>query len=115
MICLGFHKLTRLIRLTFPLIYCVCWNGCFSSLWLECLSLFVLRVLMLTVVCPHQSTLFGQLRPLRSMVVELGIEFLQTAKAEILDLSKVQLSNGPFPTLGEGGTEEQESQGVVFC
>lgn len=48
------------------------------------------------------------------MVVELGTEFLQTAKVEILDLSKVQLSTGPVPTLGEGGTEEQESHGVVF-
>lgn len=48
------------------------------------------------------------------MVVELGTEFLQTAKVEILDLSKVQLSTRPVPTLGEGGTEEQESHGVVF-
>lgn len=38
------------------------------------------------------------------MVVELGTEFLQTAK----------VSTRPVPTLGEGGTEEQESHGVVF-
>lgn len=69
---------------------------------------------MLTVVCPHQSTLFGQSRPLGSIIVKLGTEFLQTAKAEILDLSKVQLSTGPVLTLGEGDTEEQESQGVMF-
>lgn len=48
------------------------------------------------------------------MVVELGTEFLQTAKVEILDLPKVQLSARPVPTLGEGGTEEQKSHGVVF-
>lgn len=48
------------------------------------------------------------------MVVELGTEFLQTAKAEILDVSKVQFSTRAVPTLGEGGTKEQESQEVVF-
>lgn len=64
--------------------------------------------------CVLISPLSGQPRPLRSMVVELGTEFLQTAKAEILDLSKVQFSTTAVPTLGEGGTEEQESQEVVF-